>query len=112
MLAASKADIEMLYEQPPASGKVIKIADGLLWGRLPLPFRLNHVNVWFLKENNGWTVVDCGANGLNSQSAGHAYLLCRFSPHSAVEICRCTAGQKRCWVALLMAAFFANPPAA
>ena len=62
MLAASEADIEMLYEQPPAGGKVIKVADGLLWGRLPLPFRLNHVNVWFLKENDGWTVVDSGCD--------------------------------------------------
>jgi glyoxylase-like metal-dependent hydrolase (beta-lactamase superfamily II) len=62
MLAASEADIEILHEQPPAAGKVIKVADGLLWGRLPLPFRLNHVNVWFLKEKDGWTVVDSGCD--------------------------------------------------
>ena len=62
MLAASEADIEILHEQPPAGGKVIKVADGLLWGRLPLPFRLNHVNVWFLKEANGWTAVDSGCD--------------------------------------------------
>ena len=36
MLAAGEADIEILHEQPPAAGKVIKVADGLLWGRLPL----------------------------------------------------------------------------
>jgi glyoxylase-like metal-dependent hydrolase (beta-lactamase superfamily II) len=62
MLAAGEADIEILHEQPPASGKVIKVADGLLWGRLPLPFRLNHVNVWFLKEDDGWTAVDSGCD--------------------------------------------------
>lgn len=62
MLAAGEADIEILHEQPPAAGKVIKVADGLLWGRLPLPFRLNHVNVWFLKEDDGWTAIDSGCN--------------------------------------------------
>ena len=62
MMAASAADIEILHEQPPAGGTVTKIADGLLWGRLPLPFRLNHVNVWFLKENDGWTAIDSGCD--------------------------------------------------
>jgi glyoxylase-like metal-dependent hydrolase (beta-lactamase superfamily II) len=36
------------------------VAPGLLWARLPLPFRLDHVNVWLLEEEDGWTIVDTG----------------------------------------------------
>jgi len=28
--------------------------------RLPLPFALNHINVWLLRDGAGWTLVDCG----------------------------------------------------
>jgi glyoxylase-like metal-dependent hydrolase (beta-lactamase superfamily II) len=54
--------IELLHDQPPPQGRVIRITDGLLWTRLPLPFRLNHVNVWFLGEDDGWTVIDSGCD--------------------------------------------------
>lgn len=42
------------------AGEAREVADGIFWVRLPLPFRLNHVNIWLLKEDNGWTVVDTG----------------------------------------------------
>lgn len=48
------------YSEPPAPGEVIEISDGLHWAYLPLPFRLNHVNIWLLKEDDGWTVIDTG----------------------------------------------------
>ena len=34
--------------ETPVPGQAVEIAPGLLWARLPLPFRLNHVNVWIL----------------------------------------------------------------
>ncbi len=30
--------------------------------RLPLPFALNHVNCYLLRDNDGWTLVDAGLN--------------------------------------------------
>jgi len=51
-------------ETLPASGTAIDVADGIRWVRLPLPFALDHVNVWLLRDQidgqDGWTVVDCG----------------------------------------------------
>lgn len=41
-------------------GTPLEIADGVLLLRLPLPFALNHVNVYLLKDTDGWTIVDCG----------------------------------------------------
>jgi len=42
------------------TGRPLAIAEGVLLLRLPLPFALNHVNVYLLDEADGWTIVDCG----------------------------------------------------
>ena len=42
--------ITRLYPTHPEAGIPQKITDGLGWLYLPLPFRLNHVNIWLLGE--------------------------------------------------------------
>ncbi len=54
--------IRTLTETPPARGETPDIVAGLQWLRIPLPFRLNHVNVWLLDDGDGWTIIDTGAN--------------------------------------------------
>jgi glyoxylase-like metal-dependent hydrolase (beta-lactamase superfamily II) len=44
----------------PPSGGALEVAPGVLWVRLPLPFALDHVNVWLLADGDGWTLVDTG----------------------------------------------------
>jgi glyoxylase-like metal-dependent hydrolase (beta-lactamase superfamily II) len=44
----------------PAPGKVIEVLPGILWLRMPLPFALNHINLWLLKDGDGWAIVDTG----------------------------------------------------
>jgi glyoxylase-like metal-dependent hydrolase (beta-lactamase superfamily II) len=44
----------------PAPGKVTEVAPGVCWLRMPLPFALNHINLWLLRDGADWTVVDCG----------------------------------------------------
>jgi glyoxylase-like metal-dependent hydrolase (beta-lactamase superfamily II) len=46
--------------QPPEQGRAIEIAPGILWTRIPLPFRLNHVNVYLIEDGDGWAVLDTG----------------------------------------------------
>jgi glyoxylase-like metal-dependent hydrolase (beta-lactamase superfamily II) len=52
-------------EQLPQPAEVMEIAFGLCWVRMPLPFALDHINLWLLRDQidgvRGWTVVDCGA---------------------------------------------------
>ena len=48
------------HETPPAKGTAREIADGILWIRLSMPLGLDHVNVYALREPNGWTVIDTG----------------------------------------------------
>ena len=43
-------------------GETLEVAPGVHWIRMPLPFALNHVNLWLLADGDGWTVVDTGYN--------------------------------------------------
>ena len=48
----------------PEPGRKFAIAPGVYWIRKPLPFALNHINLWLLRDTfegrDGWTLVDCG----------------------------------------------------
>lgn len=45
---------------PPAEPH--KIADGVYWTRFPMPLSLDHINLWLLEDEDGWTVVDTCLN--------------------------------------------------
>ena len=51
-----------LAPQRPAAGQVLDVADGVRWLRMALPFALDHINLWLLRDHfdgrDGWTVVD------------------------------------------------------
>lgn len=49
----------------PAVGRAIEVAPGVKWLRMALPFALDHINLWLLRDRDedgrdGWTIVDCG----------------------------------------------------
>ena len=48
------------FAEAPAPGTVTAVAPGVYWLRMPLPFVLNHINLWLLEDIDGWTIVDCG----------------------------------------------------
>lgn len=51
----------------PSSGQRFKVAEGVYWLRFPLPFALDHINLWLLEDDAGWTVVDTGLGVRPSQ---------------------------------------------
>ncbi|WP_434802264.1 MBL fold metallo-hydrolase [Paracoccus sediminicola] len=55
-----KAGVAHPWADPPATGSATEVAPGVLWMRLPLPMKLDHVNVYALDDGDGWTVVDTG----------------------------------------------------
>jgi len=48
----------------PPSGGTMEVAPGVKWIRMRLPFALDHINLWLLRDEidgqQGWTIVDCG----------------------------------------------------
>ena len=44
----------------PKAGETLELADGVIWARLPSPGRFDHVNVYLLRDDGGWTIVDTG----------------------------------------------------
>ena len=60
MNAAHDLKLDYPHAAPPAPGGVTTVAPGVLWLRMPLPFALDHINLWLLEDGDGWTLVDCG----------------------------------------------------
>jgi glyoxylase-like metal-dependent hydrolase (beta-lactamase superfamily II) len=44
----------------PQPAEKLAVADGVYWLRFPLPFALDHINLWLLEEGDGWVLVDTG----------------------------------------------------
>ena len=54
----------------PEAGNTLEVGPGIKWVRMGLPFALNHINLWLLRDEmqdptqpgstlQGWSVVDC-----------------------------------------------------
>ena len=53
--------LEYPVPTPPAPGETLEIAPRVRWLRMPLPFALDHINLWLLEDHDdGATLVDCG----------------------------------------------------
>ncbi len=68
------ADPVFPVPEPPPFGTPREIAAGVLWLRLPLPFRRDHVNVYLLRDDEGWAVVDTGIGDARTQEIWEAVL--------------------------------------
>ena len=56
----SEHTLTYAFESPPGPGRLLEVAPGVLWIRMPLPFALDHVNLWALDDGDGWCLVDTG----------------------------------------------------
>ena len=56
----------------PAPGEALVVAPGIAWARMALPFQLDHINVWLLRDEvdgrRGWTIVDCGVDSADTRA--------------------------------------------
>jgi glyoxylase-like metal-dependent hydrolase (beta-lactamase superfamily II) len=61
---AEYEDDPLTYPFPdmPKPGEVKEVAQDVFWVRMPMPGRLDHINVWLLRDYDGWTIVDTGLN--------------------------------------------------
>ncbi|MDG0856127.1 MBL fold metallo-hydrolase [Roseateles puraquae] len=54
----------LLGDTLPGPGEALDLAPSVRWVRMGLPFALDHINLWLLRDHldgrDGWTIVDCG----------------------------------------------------
>lgn len=63
------------FATPPAPGEAHEVAPGVLWLRMSLPMAgLNHINVWAVAEDEGWTLVDTGMQTADTAASWHRAL--------------------------------------
>ncbi len=57
----------------PEIGATLEVASGVRWLRMKLPFVLDHINLWLLRDEHqgrsGWTAVDCGIDNPDTRAA-------------------------------------------
>lgn len=60
--------------EKPDGDQVIEVADGVLWARIPLPWSLDHINIYLFDEGDSWSLVDTGSMGKRGRDAWEALL--------------------------------------
>jgi glyoxylase-like metal-dependent hydrolase (beta-lactamase superfamily II) len=65
------------YPDIPAPGKTLELAPGVRWLRMPLPFALDHINLWLLDDEidgvRGWTAIDTGYGDATTRALWDAH---------------------------------------
>jgi len=55
-----KPELDYPCGEAPEPGQAREIVPGVLWLRMPMPLGLNHINLWALRDGDGWAAVDSG----------------------------------------------------
>lgn len=81
------ASLEYPWSQTPAPGATIEVAPGVHWLSMPLPFALDHINLWLVQDagrgDAGWAVVDTGIGNAQTRETWER-LFERFQPITRV----------------------------
>jgi glyoxylase-like metal-dependent hydrolase (beta-lactamase superfamily II) len=56
------------WPETPPPGTTIEVAPGVHWISMPLPFQLDHINLWLIEDEDGWTIVDTGIGDEKTRS--------------------------------------------
>ncbi len=67
--AATDDGLHFPWAEPPAGEAYVEVAPGILWFRIPLPFRLDHVNIYLIEDGDGWAVLDTGISNQATRDA-------------------------------------------
>ena len=78
MANAQESELHYTFgEKLPALGETLPVVNGVRWLRMRLPFALDHINLWLLRDHEdgpdgrreGWAIVDCGIDNAGTRQA-------------------------------------------
>ena len=79
------SSLEYPWPETPLPGETIEVAPGIRWLSMPLPFQLDHINLWLAEDEGGWTVVDTGIGDARTRELWER-LFRRFRPVKRVIV--------------------------
>ena len=62
------SSLDYPFSEVPAPAATIEVAPGVRWLSMPLPFQLDHINLWLLEDDDGLTVVDTGIGNAQTRA--------------------------------------------
>jgi glyoxylase-like metal-dependent hydrolase (beta-lactamase superfamily II) len=62
------SSLQYPWPDTPAPGTTLAVAPGVRWLSMPLPFQLDHINLWLLEDDGGSTIVDCGIGNAETRA--------------------------------------------
>ena len=68
MSSLATSSLEYPFAEVPAPGATLEVAPGVRWLSMPLPFQLDHINLWLLEDGDGFTVVDTGIGNAQTRA--------------------------------------------
>jgi glyoxylase-like metal-dependent hydrolase (beta-lactamase superfamily II) len=77
------------FDTLPPTGETREVAPGVHWIRMPLPFALNHINLWLIEDGDGVVIVDTGYGLEASQDAWDTILAGLGRPVTRIIVTHC-----------------------
>jgi len=56
------------FPEVPAPGTTTEVAPGIHWLSMPLPFALDHINLWLVEDDDAWTIIDTGIGNADTRA--------------------------------------------
>ena len=81
--------LEFPCTEAPARGELKEIAPGILWLRMPLPYRLDHINLYLMRHEDGWIIIDTGIY-LDETKALWEKIFAQLPAHEPIKAVLCT----------------------
>ena len=83
---AQNDPLDFPFGELPAEGRALRIAPGVHWVRMALPFALDHINLWLLEDGDALTVVDSGYGNDATRAAWDSVLAADARPLKRVVV--------------------------
>lgn len=56
------------YHPPQSKAELVDVTPEIKWLRMPMPYALDHVNVYLLRVERGWVIIDSGLDSTETRS--------------------------------------------
>ena len=77
------------FALPQSAAQPVDIAPGIKWLRLPMPFALDHVNVYLVRLDKGWLIVDTGLDSVTCRGVWEEVFSGVLAGETVIGVC-CT----------------------